>query len=290
MKREGLLLDFDKDLTFGVELEYINASRNTIMQYLNKVSPISTQKYERWGYSPDYAFTESRDNDEFGGEVKSAILRNDDKSLKDLNYVLRKMKKAKASVDYRTGLHYHVSADVFKNKKKNLIKFLKLYLAYEHVIYKFGYNGSIPRKAMFDYAMPIRTRLLQFISQLEEAKDYKQVVNILQRNFNIQKTMGLNLGYILMPINTVEFRMCNGSLDYDVILNEIELFCNLMLSCERELDEELIKHKIAKFRENSGSLLDYAQVNMEDAKEFSNIIYLHDESKDRFMEQYKKVS
>lgn len=259
------VLDFDKDLTFGLEIEFTNAKLDEIVKYLDEVSPKKRKfkgYYYNWNYSIDETFCKRNEKEEvFGGEVQSAILRNNKKSFKNLKYVLEKLKENNALVDDRTGLHYHISIDAFKNNYKYVLKFLRLYLTHEDVIYKCGYNGSTPRGALFKYSFPIRKKLIYYISQLEKAIDYNEIIDVL-KSINIQKSQGVNFSYILTELNTIEFRMCNGSLDYNVIVNEIDLFCNLVLSCQKELDEELIEYKLNKLKENPGTLEDYSKINM----------------------------
>ena len=82
--------------------------------------------------------------------------------------------------------------------------------------------------------------------------------------------------------------MCNGTIDPIVVQNEINLFCNLLLSSRKDIDIEYLDYRIEDLKNKRTSLEMYININLDDAIIFSDIIFDDDLDKDYFMKQYIK--
>ena len=272
------------DLHFGIEIEYLNAPSNKITRKL-KHFPITAgeERYDRWIYKKEVEITKHKNRRVLlGGEVASRILTFEDSSLEEIKQVLDILKKHNADVDHRTALQYHISLSPLERIKERLETLMKLIAIYEHVIYKVGYNGSTPRKNILAFANPSREKIIGILDN--KIDTYNELLMQLQ-NALISKCYGINLGVYLAIkfLNTIEFRMCNGSLDYKVLEVEINLFCNLVLSCIKELDKEFLDYKFKNIRDN-----DYSKIYLSDAEELTDILGYTEKEKEAFIYQYMK--
>lgn len=285
-KREKL--DFDNKLTFGLEIEYYGSSLEKMRRYLNLIEKLNINSpYSKWTNTIEPSLGRG------GKEIKSKILKNYKKYYKEIDFVLKKLREEKAVINGETGMHCHVSSSVFENNTNYLRNFLKLLSVYEDIIYKFAFNGTVPRNSMSICAKPIRDDLVYFLDKFYTT-EFENYIKCIELKLTPCKTNGFNFKNMYSLdgetnlIKTVEFRIFNPSLDYDVILNNIDLSCNLMLSCKKDLDIDYLDYQIKKLRHEKTTLEKYKNINEEKAIEFSNIIYETEESKKYFLNQYLK--
>lgn len=286
-------LNFDDSLTFGTEIEYGNAYRKKLIKVIDKfMVDKSNNYYGKWQFTDDYSFTYTIDDKIFGGEVKTSVFINKEEYFKELYIMCKKLKKYKAIINDKMAIHVHVSAKSLGENPNILINFLKLYTAYEHIIYKFGYNGSNPRKVIDIYANPIRKILIDFILKYDNSeKEFYSLINGLTE-LVLAKRYGVNFGNVSCLkdfINTIEFRMCNGTIDPVVIQNEINLFCNLILSLNsNKIDLEYLDYRIKNLSSGPFDFREYKKIYIDDAFEFADMIYSYDIDKEYFIKQYIK--
>lgn len=283
-------LNFDENLTFGVEIEYGNAKSNKVERVLKKFSENPEYGYYgKWNFTNDPNFTKFKDGVIYGGEVKTPIFSNDEEKFEELKIMCDKLNKFNAIIDDRMGLHIHVSKDIFSMDEIKLIKFLKMYAVYEHIIYKFGYNGKYPREVLESYAYPIRKTILDIINSNSLTLNFNHIVHNLNERL-LSKESGVNFANLengILSTNTVEFRMCNGTIDPIVIQNEINLFCNLLLKIKSDnYDIDYIDYRFDKLYSSNIGLDEYKKIYMDDALEFSDIVFDDDTDKKYFLKQY----
>lgn len=283
-------LNFDDNLTFGVEIEYGNADSDKIIKKIKGLPYKNCNKnyYDSWNYTPDYSFTKSINNHLYGGEVKSPIMKNTAQDFYQIRKVCEYLKKYNATVDDRMGLHVHVDSSVLEKDTELLIKFLKLYALYEHVIYKFSYNGANPRQSIQMHADYCKDLVLQILNSIRLNDEFLDTVRKMNMDI-LAKKHGINFANINdfeLATNTIEFRMFNPSLDPVIIQNAINLVCNLLLSAKKELDMQYLDYKLKQKRKISFE--EYSKIYMQDAQDFCNIIFDNDIDKTYFMRQYLK--
>lgn len=277
-------------LTFGVEIEYCEAPSNKILRVLNTLKEKPDYiNYEKWHFHIDGNFSYFKNGIIYGGEVTTPVFNDEINSYKEIEKVCKSLQKYHATIDDRVGVHYHISKNVFNNDYNTLVKFLKLYVVFEHIIYKFGYNGLKEREALKDYAKDSRNILINILKKDDMDEFYRlinainDVIKAKERGINFQ-----NIPHGIGSTNTIEFRMCNGTLDPITIQNEINLFCNLLLSSNKEIDTEYLDYRIEELKNKKISLEMYRNINLDDAIIFSDIIFDNKLDKDYFIKQYIK--
>lgn len=289
-------LNFDSDIKFGVEIEYGNAPREKLIKVANKfMVDKSNLYYGKWRFTNDLDFTYIVDDKIFGGEVKTPVFNNDEKYFKELYIMCKKLKKYNAVIDDRMALHVHVSKDATLKNPEKFLNFLKLYTVYEHIIYKFGYCGDTPRDAIYKYAIPIRKILLNFLKSYKGHLNYSSLSTLIENLFCdilLDKKYGLNLGNISFydifnDLNTIEFRMCNGTIDPIIIQNEINLFCSIISSLESDnIDIDFLDYKINNMSLDNFDLSEYGKIYIDDALKFTDTVFKEDVDKKYFLKQY----
>lgn len=284
-------LNFNDELTFGIEIEYCDAPSNKILKTIKKFKKHPQYNlYGEWNFSIDDDFINFDKGIIYGGEVSTPVFTNRIDTFKEIKQMCLALKKYNATVNEKVGLHYHISKDVFNEDYNILLKFLKLYTVFEHIIYKFGYNGAKEREAIKLYCFPVRYTLIDILDNIE-CKEFYNIVNSIN-DIVLAKSRGINFQNVPRGINskeTIEFRMCNSSIDPIVIQNEINLFCNLLLSCaHKEMDQEYLDYRIKELKRTESDLLSYRNLNIEDAFLFADIIFDEEIDKDYFIKQYIK--
>lgn len=275
-------LNFSTRIKFGIEIEYGNAKKSEIMDTLSNLTgeDLEYKTYHRWQYTFDYKIMIEEDNEYYGGEISSPIFRNKKQYFKQIKYVCEVLKKYGATINDKTGFHVHVSEDILKSRLKYLENFLKIYMLYEDIIFKFGFYGQNPRKVINTYSKPSSLKIYDIL--VNKTYSSYQELNRLLFPFS-SKFYSITKGEY-KP--TFEFRNCNGTIDPIIIQNNINLFCNLLESSKnKNIDIEKIDYDFNKFKLTLYSSLSLPK-DIDRALEFSDIIFKNDLDKKYFLKQF----
>ena len=257
-------LNLPKRLTFGIEIEYEGI--------------ISTDLSLK-----------------FGGEIVSEILNDDIETWKKLKTVCMYLKKRNAITNRNAGGHIHVGTKIFKNNLDSWKIFIKTYLLYENIIFRFGYGDKISaRKDILEYAPPCGKELYRKIEKLYEAEKIVDLIGYIPTD----KYLALNFSNIrffqkwssFYTKNTLELR-CPNATDEEIIWqNNINMFTKLILSSTKgTIDEDFIEYKIKNINpELFNNLYLYNEVNLKEALEFVDLIFDNNLDKIYFLKQYLK--
>lgn len=266
------------NMTVGIELEAVgnNNFGNTNAVLLRKLRNLFA------GYTAKRDGSLRGYNNNDGVEVISPVLHNED--LKFIPIVSSIMQKNGLFANNTCGGHIHVGAEYLETVEhwKN---FFELYNNCEDIFYKVSNSpGEKPRKGMDVYAKPISNKInnSRFINILKEG-DITDFITKLKKvetdKYNKEdRRHGLNLTNVNNPQkNTIEFRMFNGTLDYQNIFDNLRL-CTRLLEVSKKLGDIEIAIK------NGGTLTEEQKVLIEKRKK---LIYASKESeaskKDAFL-------
>ena len=218
------------------------------------------------------------------GEIVSPILKNIPSSWQELNDICNFLIMGNAS-PLNTGAHIHIGANILENNSSYLLRFIKLWCSYEHVIYRFSYGEYIyARDTLFDYSPPVGKELKYLIQvlNLKETDSFDYLLAVL----NLGKKRGLNLANINRneKKNTIEFRCPNGTFNKDVWYNNFLLFSRMLeYTKSDDYNENLINRKLLEEQDPPQN-----NINLEDALELANLIYQDEKEKLLFLKQYLK--
>lgn len=269
-------LDFLKDITFGLELEFENVKYHEFEKKFNSLD------LKHWVLKEDASLHN-------GAEINSPILTDEKKCWNDLRDVCILSQKY-GNIDLHSGGHVHIGAHILGNKELYFLNFIKLWSVYENVIYRFGYGEFLTeRKNVWKYAAPVANafwddfKLLngRNLASIKMCLSYqrKQAVNFN----NVQLYGGLTTN------NTIEFRCPNGTLNPVIWQNNVNLFVKLLeYSKNKKYNDGLLFRRHEMNGKQYSNLDYYKEVYLDEALELSDLIFTNNLDKIYFLRQYLK--
>ena len=271
-------LSLPSNVTFGTEIEYEKIDYHIVDKFID-------ENYSSW-----YSDTDGSLNS--GGEISSPILRDNLKSWNQIKSICDFLKNEKANADDMAGGHIHIGANVIGSDVEKWKKFIKAYIVYESIIFRFAYGDKVKsRKKLKRYAPPIADRLYKQLDKLNCARDVDDIKNILYYSDRYQAINFSNISFSSLDSfeedNTIEFRVPNGTIEEVIWQNNINAITKLMLAPSKNLmDIDYLEYKIKE----DGVLPEYRYniVDLQNALEFVDMIFDNNLDKIYFLKQYIK--
>lgn len=220
-------------MTIGMEIEC--EGENSIDAYL--ISDI----LEGWDSKVDSSLQE-------GVEITSPILSNSKSDADNLFLVCNMLQELGEQITPRCGAHIHIGADYLKTKEAyaNLIE---LWSNNEELMFLLSNKpGEILREGVIEYASPISMRILKDIEENRfddyDTLDKKQFIKKVKNVQRVEKGMGTvrtGINFLTTDdeerhINTIEFRVSNGTIDANTWIENANLFGGLVAISQRISD------------------------------------------------------
>jgi len=224
-----------RSLKFGIEIETVGASRETVARAIHRAvggSPggcssdcgdweIVDLRGRTWKVESDGSLWNSTLAHQGTGEIVSPILGYDDIDL--LQEVVRAVRAVGAQADGTCGVHIHVGAHAFDAKSlSNLVKIVyKQERLLEHAL-------GVSERRLGQFCKPIDAG---FLARLEanRPKSVEEVNsawygsrNLAPRRRHESRYHGLNLNSYFYR-KTIEFRYFNGTVDADQVKAYVQL-------------------------------------------------------------------
>lgn len=303
-KRLGLP-DFFK---FGIEIEADNVhTKEPFGLYSDKSAEYITSK--NWHMANEY---EEALVSEDGAELVSPILKDTEKDWQDVADICKHIKmypglKGKEVVaNEKCGLHVHFDSKCLTADPNRFRNFMKLYAESEELLYKMCNDKNDPiRKGAINknfhgiehmvsamwrngMAAPFGKKVLKQIEDGTLKVSYKKFgkLKMLAGKYKLdeRRYAGLNLTNIGNPNkDTIEFRMANGTLDPEVIKQNVFLYASLInTAIEVTENPEKYKHRLSEFYRTDMS-------EQEKAVSFLNLIIEDSEDRKIYMERWESV-
>lgn len=290
------ILNISNNITFGLEIEFENAKRNIIESELLK-----QYKTGIWPVVND----ESLYN---GGEINSPILTDTINTWTDLEEICTIVSKNAYVLD-NTGGHIHIGMNILGNNPKYWANFVKLWMAYENIIFRFLYGEyTTPRNNILNQARPISKDLIDKlesgrITNYENKLNASYIIKLLdsgesfieRRKRSINFTNISNIDPYKYDYNqfmqTIEFRSPNGSFNPIIWQNNINLLIKLLLYAKSDnFDEETIINRIKLLKEDNipSNIYKYSRIYNEQLLELCDLIFTNNLDKIYFIRQYYK--
>lgn len=274
-------LNLNSNVTFGVEIEYESLKKDKVDRYL-------LNKCFNWKSKSDLSLYS-------GGEITSPVMKDEIKYWNELKEICKFLKKNNANIRRNAGGHVHIGANIFNNDLNLWLNFLKLYISYEHVLYRFGYGECVnERKTLSTYSRHIANNLFYNLETIKSLLSMNDLESVLS-NDNY-KFSGINFKHVCYNekehyrFNTIEFRFPNGTKNEIIWQNNINTFSKMMIAiAENKINPEFLDYKINKFNErrNSNEILSH-YICLEEALEFADLIFDNNLDKLYFLKQYFK--
>ena len=280
-------LDFPKNVTFGVEIEYEEILFLIVSRFVKK-------NLHDWKSTIDMSIL-------YGGEIISPKLSDTTDCWLELKKVCEYLKSKRASANELAGGHVHVGAHLLGSDINAWYIFLKTYAAYERILFRFFYGDKInARKNILAFAKPIESYLCNIIENIKSINYdtidmyyLNMLLNPLERNnaINFQNVKFYDINNIVGS-NTIEFRSPNGTIEEVIWQNNINTIVKLMLAAKnRKIDEDLVDYRLKQNRSYEYHKYNQFLYNTIDIKlslEFIDLIFDNNLDKIYFLRQYLK--
>lgn len=301
------ILGLPKYFLFGIELEAYNVkTKGKDSLYTGKSAEYIKSK--KW-----HMATKSEESlvGKGGAELVSPILRDTEQVWKDIWDMCEQIKKYpgdkgdKVVADSRCGLHIHFDAECLVKDPRRMKNFLRLYAESEELLYKMCNDKNNPiRKGAINkdfkgihlisamwrngMAAPTGKKILKQIQNGTLKVSYKKFgkLRMLVSKYKIdeRRYAGLNLTNIgNSKKNTIEFRMANGTLNPEVIKQNVFLYCSLINTAIKMTDNpELYRDNVSKFYKTDVT-------EEEKAENFLKLIMENSEDRKIYMDRWESV-
>lgn len=262
------LLTIPNNIGFGLEIE----TENLDFDQMNK--RIIKMLGEEWLIKQDLSLKD------YSLEIVSPVLYNKKETWEKLKKLSNTLKTFKAEF---ISSSFQVNFDIESFTLEELIKFLKLYTAYEDVVLRFsrGYDKTL-RESSKIYSHPIAEETYRNITNYTSTK-------VLEALEGKRKSISFKLQRPKYKTQLIEFRSPNGTDEVRLWQNYITLFYYLLYYSKRkDYDEAKIENYFEKafVRRNIESIVEYEKIDK--AHELANLIFTNEEDKDFFVKQYRQ--
>lgn len=266
-------------LTFGVEIEYEGLIRSITDKFIEKNLP-------SWDSKKDGSLT-------FGGEISSPIMTDKIHSWRELKLICNHLSLRRADTLHNAGGHIHIGVSILNDNIDAWKKFLKLYTAYESVLFRFMYGDKIcGRKNLSKYAPPIADYLYESLNTLNNVKTFlelKDAIPIVERHAAINfSNVIFNNPYNFCNRNTLEFRFPNATTSEIIWQNNINALAKMMIaSKDNKIDEDFLDYRLKnEYMPYSTNKFLYDIININSLLEFVDLVFDNNLDKIYFLRQY----
>ena len=278
-------LNINKLITFGFELEFENLRID-----MNK---LNLKLYNTFNSDIYHVKNDSTLNR--GGEVATPVLIDEEKYWSEI-FILCDVLRNYAEIGKNAGGHIHVGTQALGSNRDSWLNFAKLWATYENVIYRFCYgNFLVGRSTIEKFALPLSNN---YYTKYKDLKNRDLSVYDIIAKLTCDRRRGVNLNNINTYSlddedirNTIEFRCPNGTLDEVIWQNNLNLFVNLLkYSRSSNFNHDIVdkRHRINSELNLYDNLNLYNEIYLEEALEFSDLIFNNNLDKIYFLRQYLK--
>lgn len=284
-------LNLNKKIKFGIEIEaegeklkkllkdesYRKENLNSnILLYCRdyfKLTGFSSYNYETgpWILKSDITVKN-------GAEVHSPILKDTKKNWAELKEICELLKSLDSVSTEKTATHVHFNEESFLKDVYDLYNLIKLYSAYENVLYLFG-TGEFTnfRDSMHRYASPVANDFHNAFHRVcFRTLEYKTILKKIDFSYN----RGLRLNNLRQEYtakDTFEFRFANGSLNPAIIQNLVNAegkMCSYAVGSNFDDDFVTRKFNYMTFPKTTRELtIQYLNTSLDDILEFVDLIF-----------------
>ncbi len=272
-------INIPKNVTFGVEIEYEGLIKKNVDIFIK-------QNFKKWISKCDATL-------DSGGEITSPVMNDEKKYWKELKTVCNYLSKENADTLHNAGGHVHVGAHTLGEDVEAWKCFLKLYAAYEHILFRFAYGDKInAREKIGKYAQQVSPLIYDSLPKINESEDFLNLYSKLPvslhnfaLNYNNVKFCDI---YNTKQKNTLEFRSPNATTNEIVWQNNINAFTKMLISSKQGvINTDFLDYKLEnKSFYNNWCLND--NICLKDLLEFVDLVFDNNLDKIYFLRQYLK--
>jgi hypothetical protein len=249
------------DVTFGVELEFVNGDSNAIAAELYDLGICSSNRMVgyhspsvegKWKLEYDGTVTSGGR----GGELVSPILKDTPETWQDIEKICEVAKRHGAQINYQCGGHVHVEMKNLDHARQRWRRFFKTIAGTEATIYRFsgGPEGRV-RSGYRSYASPFRTAALSASTFRQRVTNMFEVRS-LAADVGSDRYKGINLRNLASGRSpTVEFRYFNGSVEPGQIQANVKMAAGIMRASEVARSQDSTEYQVTDNQKRRGGIL-----------------------------------
>ena len=293
-------LNIDKNITFGIEIEmeHFKGQIDNFWPFQLELNKVVDN--DKWEVRNDISLN-------WGREIVSDILVDDENTWKEIRNVCNFVSKY-GEIDVNCSSHVHVGSQIFGNNTLYWYRFFKLWSIYENIIYRFSYGEYLYHRPKINRYSKCSANFFNNILANEnilEMDFYKMLLFIREhiKSEESLKNYSISVWHMLCDndynrydnynnINrycTVEYRCSNGTLDEVIWQNYVNFIIKMMLYCKSDkYDDDLINRRKCVNIDIFDDLEEYSKIYIEQAIEFSDMIFDNNLDKIYFLRQYIK--
>ncbi len=213
-------LKLDEKLQFGLEIE---------------IEGVNSKNIKNWKFG-NTSFRSEHDGTLIKGiEIKTPKMSNNSYTINELYNICNMINYGGFTCSSRTGGHIHYDSSYF-DKKEDYYGLLEIWSNAEEIFYLISNDiFDFPRKDVHIFATTFFTGIED---QLEnnvinsfnlDSEEFIENIKTWQTN----KYTNLNLIHVKNDLNTIEFRIANGTISFPIWIQNIKLFGRLMMVSKR---------------------------------------------------------
>lgn len=282
-------LNLPNDLTFGIEIEYEGLSKIKTDEFVKT-------DFSGWISDTDGTLTS-------GGEIISPIMTDSPKYWQELQEICQYLSKNGADTTHHAGGHIHISTCGLGSEVASWRQFLKLYMLYEGVIFRFANGDKINgRICQMKYAIPIADYLHNKLGKINSASSLQDIRDILismqydeYQHLTRRTAINFTNADFKYPDynyekNTIEIRSPNATTDATIWQNNINAFAKMLLVAKNgKLDEDFLDYNLKnEFVAFACNEYTYNIINLKKVLEFVDLVFDNNLDKVYFLRQYLK--
>lgn len=270
-----------RNTTIGVELEFVGIGKN---RFENLMRRIPADFMNGFKAKKDVSVQEKNGN--LGMEITSPVLDDTVESWKKLDKVCRFIRALGGRSNKTCGGHIHIGVNVLGVDTQAWENFSDIWKEAEPLIYMMSNRrGEKPRKGIGTYAAPSGEKL-DCIEWGKVAMKEHDELWMLRETFAFgDRYFGFNPDNIGIPRkNTIEFRLPNGTVDYDILRENIAFFGKILKISKLRAVEPSIKQKEWE---------DFFEEGLEEKEKvqrFLDLVFNTEEEKDVYLQRWQYMA
>ena len=286
-------LEFNKNNTFGIEIEVEKAG---ILEIIDELKKTYKRLEDNRTFSKDTVeWTLKYDGSlDRGLEIVSNPLIDEEEKWNQIKE-LCELINPWCEIGKNSSIHVHIGSQILGDNPKAWLNFCAFWSTYENIIFRFLYGDFLTgRPSITEYAEPISENLWQDYEEMITNKEINLKEIISRISYNKYKAVNfLNVDYLhcneFQEKNTIESRGSNTSLDAAIIQNYINLLIKIFEYCKsKDFDIDIVKKRHEQIKDKINDIKWYDEVYLEQSLEFSDLVFKNNIDKLYFLKQYLK--
>lgn len=181
--------------------------------------------------------------------------------------------------------HIHIGANFLGNDYKAWENFFTIYNECEEIFYKMSNRvGEIPREEVAEYAMSSNDVISNTFENNEVSITTQEDLDLIIEAMKDTRNRGINFSNMEEEgIQTIEFRIPNGTIDINTITQNIRLFGQLLnISKQASLDKEYKKEEFLVLKNHN-------LTEREKVESLLNLLFDDEKEKDIYRQRWDKI-